>query len=83
MTMHLITFKLIEGENEYEEFEVVQNAQDYQDIELIANYFGGAEPSEFDEDTYIILDGVNCKVHCIQPVSDSEVNILRKLGVIP
>ena len=58
MKKHLITFKVIDGENEFHEFEVVQDAQDYQDIELIANYYGSAEPSSFDADTYMILDGL-------------------------
>jgi hypothetical protein len=82
MTKALITFKLIDGENEFHEFEVVQDAQDYQDIELIANYYGSAEPSDFDEDTYMILDGINCKVHCMEKICDNEVNTLRKFGVI-
>ena len=82
MTKHLITFKVIDGENEFHEFEVVQDAQDYQDIELIANYYGSAEPSNFDADMYMILDGLNCKVHSTKPISENEIKILQKLSIV-
>jgi hypothetical protein len=82
MNKHLITFKVIDGENEFHEFEVVQNAQDYQDIELIANYYGSAEPSNFDADTYMILDGLYCKVYSTKPISENEIKTLQKLSII-
>tara|TARA_R100001591_G_scaffold55991_1_gene65787 strand:- start:8 stop:259 length:252 start_codon:yes stop_codon:yes gene_type:complete len=82
MTQALITFKLIDGENEFHEFEVLQDAEKYEDIEIIANQYGAAEPSDYDEDTYMILDGINCKVHCMEKICDNEVNTLRKFGVI-
>lgn len=86
MNKHLVTYLIYDKDNEYEDYEVVVDAQDYSDKELIANYFSFAESEKYENDcekySYSIMTGQRCKVQCIQTINDNDENTLRKLGVI-
>ena len=89
MTKYLVSFRIIDGDWQYDDFDIVSDALSYTYKQLIANFYGYDldEIKKWDENDsedvidYCIRDYQKCRVDDIKPITDDEIKILNKFRI--
>ena len=84
MTKYLVSYRITDGEWQYDDFDIVTDALSYTDRELIARFYSYSldEVEEWESDKdYRIRDYQSVRVDDIKPITDDEIKTLNKFNI--